>query len=180
MEAVRLDDRQSVAAVNRLLSRHPALTTALIVVAGLLAGCGASSDAGKRAGCPGAPGSALSRAVGVPRAVASRPQLSPGVSICRYAAGSTRVRVTVDSAPQAYLRWNRAQVERWQTAAGWSDNPGQAPKVVAHLGKGAFWVTAPRELVATDGRHIVTVRVLAGAPARRIAVRVARAALRRH
>ena len=43
---------------------------------------------------------------------------------------------------------------------------------------GAFWVRGPRELVATDGRRLVTVRVLHPVTdARATAVRVARAVL---
>jgi hypothetical protein len=43
---------------------------------------------------------------------------------------------------------------------------------------GAFWVRGPRELVAGDGRRLVTVRVLRAAKgARATAIRVARAAL---
>jgi hypothetical protein len=112
--------------------------------------------------------------------VASAPERSLDLTRCRYAVGTTRVRVDVDTAPQAAFRWTRAQVERWQTAAGWSHTPGQQPRNVDHVGAGAFWVATPRELVATDRRRIVTVRVVhdAGAVApRALAVSVARAAL---
>jgi hypothetical protein len=91
------------------------------------------------------------------------------------------VTVMVDAAPQAWFRWNRAQVERWQTSSGWSHTPSQMPRQVDHVGAGAFWVRASAELVATDRRRIVTVRVVhgtAGAAPRPLAVRVARAALR--
>jgi hypothetical protein len=143
----------------------------LVALAGLLtlAGCGASQHQAPkhRAACPPAPGPLLTRA--------------PTATTCRYAVGPARVQVTFDSAPQAFFRWSRAQVERWQAAAGWSHTPSQAPHDVAHVGAGAFWVSGPRELVATDRKQIVTVRVLrdaGSAPPRALAVRVARAALR--
>jgi hypothetical protein len=104
----------------------------------------------------------------------------PQVVTCRYEAAGRDFRVTVDTAPQAWLRWERAQVERQQTASEWSDTPSQKPRDVAGVGGGAFWVRAPRELVTSDGRRLLTVRVLqpaAAQPARRAAIGVARAGL---
>jgi hypothetical protein len=50
--------------------------------------------------------------------------------------------------------------------------------MVSGVGEGAFWVRGPRELVATDGRRLITVRVLhAEHDARATAITVARAAL---
>ena len=154
------------------------------MVAGLLAGCGGASrdeHPHARAACPPGPGTALARVAGTASAQASAPERAPGAATCRYTAGPARVSVAVDSAPQAFFRYNRAQVERWQTAAGWANTPSQQPKVVAHVGAGAFWVSATRELVATDKRRIVTVRVLRdprGTRPRAVAISVARAALR--
>jgi hypothetical protein len=71
-------------------------------------------------------------------------------------------------------------VERTQTAVEWASIPSQQPRDVSGVGMGAFWVLAPRELVASDGRELLTVRVLApsgAAAARRAAIRVARASL---
>jgi hypothetical protein len=158
VEAVRLDRRES----------HHALAGLLILLASLAAGCGGeASPHASRSPCPPAPGPLPSRA--------------PTVTTCRYAVGAARVQIIFDSAPQAWFRWNRAQVERWQAAAGWSHTPSQEPRVVGHVGAGAFWVTGPRELVATDRRRIVTVRVLRASGSTRpraLAVDVARAALR--
>jgi hypothetical protein len=101
---------------------------------------------------------------------------------CRYASSTEAVRVTVDTAPQAWVRWQRAQVERTQTAVEWANVPSQQPRNVTGVGLGAFWVLAPRELVASDGHELLTVRVLApsgAAAARQAAIRVARASLQR-
>ena len=87
------------------------LLAALVVV-----GCGGS---GTRSPCP-------ERVPGVARVVSS----SPGLVTCSYRAGADAFRVTVDSAPQAWVRWQRAQVERAQTALEWSHDPSQAPRFV--------------------------------------------------
>jgi hypothetical protein len=96
----------------------------------------------------------------------------PDIVTCVYGGA---VRVVVDSAPQALVRWQRAEVERTQTTSEWARIPDQQPQLVGGVGEGAFWVRGPRELVATDGRRLVTVRVLRGS--RATAIRVARAAL---
>ena len=132
----------------------------------LAAGCGADSQAPRRsaaAACPPPPAQRVS-----------------GVVTCVHGADGGRVRVTVDSAPQAWRRWNASQVERTQAAVEWSHTPSQAPHDVPHVGAGAFWVTGPRMLVATDGRRLVTIKVIrtaSGVPARDLAVRVAASAL---
>jgi hypothetical protein len=106
--------------------------------------------------------------------------IEPDVVTCRYDAAGREFRVTVDTAPQAWLRWERAQEERQQNASEWSNTPSQKARGVAGVGGGAFWVQAPRELVTSDGRQLLTVRVLrpaAAQPARRDAIGVARAGL---
>jgi hypothetical protein len=110
------------------------------------------------------------------RLVSAEPQLVT----CLYTAGDGVFRVTVDTLPQAWFRWQRAQVERTQTASEWSHTPAQQARDVHGVGGGAFWVRGPRELVTSDGERLVTVRVLrpaADAKARRAAIRVARAGL---
>jgi hypothetical protein len=99
---------------------------------------------------------------------------------CQYTSPASTLRVTVDTAPQAWLRWGRAQVERTQTTREWANIPAQQPHVVSGVGGGAFWVAGPRELVASDGQRLVTVRVVRPTTnrfARRDAIRVARAGL---
>lgn len=104
---------------------------------------------------------------------------SDDVLRCDYRAGATSVRVTVDSAPQALFRFSRAVVESGQAHLG--DPPAELPEVLSGIGSGAAWTAARRELLATDGRRLVTVDVArprADARARATAVTVARAALR--
>jgi hypothetical protein len=102
------------------------------------------------------------------------------VVTCRYAGDRGTFKVTVDTAPQAWWRWQRAQVERLQTTAEWARTPAQQPRNVPGVGGGAFWVRAPRELVTSDGKQLLTVRVLRprqATAARRAAIKVARAGL---
>jgi hypothetical protein len=145
-----------------------ALALALVV----LTGCGGSHAAAPARPKPKAPCDGRVAAVAGPAALVSR---DPDIVTCVYGGA---VRVIVDSAPQALLRWQRAQVERTQTTAEWAHIPDQQPRMVNGVGMGAFWVSGPRELVASDGRRLVTVRVLHPAKdARATAIRVARAAL---
>ena len=136
----------------------------------LAAGCGGSSAAPVATPRP-APCSAQVAAVAGHAALVSR---QPDIVTCVYGGA---VRVIADSAPQALVRWQRAEVERTQTTTEWADIPDQQPRMVGGVGMGAFWVRGPRELVATDGRRLITVRVLHRRPSRATAIRVARAAL---
>jgi hypothetical protein len=157
-----------------------ALLAALAVLA--LAGCG-GDDPAPRATARKAPAPVCSPRLtaaagsGAHARVVSR---EADLVTCQYDAAGGSFRVTVDTQPQAWFRWSRAQVERTQTASEWADTPAQQARNVSGVGGGAFWVRGPRELVASDGRRLVTVRVLrpkAGADARRAAIRVARAGL---
>ena len=49
--------------------------------------------------------------------------------------------------------------------------------MVSGVGMGAFWVRGPRELVASDDRRLVTVRVLHPSARAATAIRVGRAAV---
>jgi hypothetical protein len=102
------------------------------------------------------------------------------VITCRYVGDRGTFKVTVDTAPQAWRRWERAQIERLQTTAEWAHTPAQQPRNVPGLGGGAFWVRGPRELVTSDGKLLLTVRVERpkhATAARRAAIEVARAGL---
>jgi len=153
----------------------------VIGLAGLaVTGCGGGTAAPAKR--PAAPCSARMTAAAGPGSRASVVSREPGLVICRFTGTGGAFRVTVDTLPQAWLRWERAQVERIQTASEWSHNPAQAAGDVRGVGGGAFWVRGPRELVASDGRRLLTVRVVRpeGAAAdRRAAIRVARAGLGR-
>lgn len=172
---MRLDDDRADHAQHRLLIA--------LAAAGALAGCSGSGDTKPRTAspqCPAKPAAALARAAAAPAGAPRLLDRAGVVVTCMYSAGSTRIRLIVDDAPQAYRRWIRAQVERTQTAMEWSHTPRQAPHDVHGVGAGAFWVIGPRELVATDGRRLVTATVLAPpavATARRLAGRIAAAAL---
>lgn len=144
--------------------RH-ALWIGLAIV---VAGCGGAGHPAHRAG-PRCPSMLPGAHVGV---VSNDPQLLT----CSYASSGDRVRVTFDDGPQAWYRFDRALVERTQTTVEWAKTPAQQPKQVNHVGAGAFWVPATRELVASDGRRLLTVRVVRPARlavARRLAVRMA-------
>ncbi|MDO8185395.1 hypothetical protein Q5424_21245 [Conexibacter sp. JD483] len=127
-----------------------------------------------RSPCPRAIAAALGAA-----ADARLDDRSDTVVDCTYRAGATTARVRVDSAPQAQFRFSRAVVESGQAHLG--DPPSELPQVLDGIGAGAAWTAAGRELLATDGRRLVTVTVVrprADAPARATAVTVARAALK--
>jgi hypothetical protein len=150
-----------------------------------LAGCGGGdaappakpTQAAKR---PAAPCSARMTAAAGVSAHASVVSRDMDLVTCRYTGDDGTFRVTVDAAPQAWLRWQRAQIERLQTTAEWAHTPAQQPRDVPGVGGGAFWVRAPRELVTSDGKLLLTVRVVRprqATAARRAAIKVARAGL---
>ena len=136
-----------------------------MVIAVVLAGCGGGHAAG-RAGprCPAMLPAARTHVV----------EHAPQLLTCSYTTARDRLRITFDDGPQAWFRFDRAQIERTQTTVEWARTPAQQPKTVARVGAGAFWVPATRELVASDGRRLLTVRVVAPQRgARRLATSVA-------
>jgi hypothetical protein len=67
--------------------------------------------------------------------------------------------VMLDSAPQAYTRMEREQVEFWQNVE-WSHKTARAaPRPVGHLGLGGYWFPVQSRLLTTDGVRLVTVKV---------------------
>ena len=145
-----------------------ARTTAIALLVLGLAGCGGGGAAKKPSGprCPGMLPGASARVV----------EHAPQLLICSYAAGAQRLKITFDDGPSAWFRFDRAQVERVQTTIEWANTPNQQPKEVDHVGAGAFWVPATRELVASNGYRLLTVQVLrpsALKPARALAARIA-------
>jgi hypothetical protein len=68
--------------------------------------------------------------------------------------------VTVDSAPQAYSRLERAAVEAAQQFGAVRLEP--APVNVAGLGLDAYWFPKEREVMTTDGVRLITVGVTWG------------------
>ena len=124
---------------------------------------------------------AAARAALAPAGVTARVTgVSPGLATCAYAAPGLRVNVSVDTNPQARVRFSRAVVERGQVAV-WSGHHGHLPRLLHGIGEGADWFPDDRELLATDGRRLIDVtlvRTALPAPARlRLARAVARATL---
>jgi hypothetical protein len=67
--------------------------------------------------------------------------------------------VMLDSAPQAYTRMEREQVEFWQNVE-WSHKAARAsPRPVVHLGLGGYWFPLQNRLLTTDGVRLVTVKL---------------------
>jgi hypothetical protein len=78
---------------------------------------------------------------------------------CRFEANGRSVTVMLDSAPQAYTRMEREQVEFWQNVE-WSHKAARAaPRPVGHLGLGGYWFPSQRRLLTTDGVRLVTIKV---------------------
>lgn len=153
------------------------LACALLLVAVALAACacgGGSSHAGSP--CPGWVAAALGSGT---RATPAGREVDRVTCVYRARrVGGGLVRVTVDTAPQAAVRWARWADERGQAYLG--APRAELPEVLAGIGGGAAWVPSARELVATGRGRLVTVVVLRAAPredARATAEALARAAL---
>jgi hypothetical protein len=147
-----------------------------------IAGCGGGDAAppAKPVKQAADPCSAKMNAAAGPGAHVSLVSREPDLVTCRYAGDAGTFRVTVDTAPQAWIRWQRGQVERIQTASEWAHTPEQKARDVPGVGGGAFWIRGPRELVTSDGKQLLTVRVERphrDKVARRAAIKVARAGL---
>jgi hypothetical protein len=137
----------------------------LVALAALLAGCGAAAKvSAPRAAsgpCRAAARAAVARAAGAATARARVSGVQPGVAGCVYVADAVRADVTVDSNPQAAFRFDRAVVERDQNAL-WSHDRSRAPRLLTGIGQGADWFPADRELLATDGRRLISVKLVHG------------------
>ena len=147
------------------LASLAAIATALAV-----AGCGSSTShharapqASQRKDTPrplllGAR-AALATALHIsPSAISARPFTPPsGVAACRFTAPHLNVVATLDSAPQAYQRFNRTTVEYEQNVL-WAHLGAKAyPINIPHLGLDADWIPPQREIITTDGVRLITV-----------------------
>jgi hypothetical protein len=100
----------------------------------------------------------------LPSACAGHPQAesftaSNGADGCRFRADGMAAIVMLDSAPQAYARMEREQVEFWQNVE-WSHKTARAaPRPIGHLGLGGYWFPTQSRLLTTDGVRLVTVKV---------------------
>jgi hypothetical protein len=95
-------------------------------------------------------------------ATATTPFTAPsGADGCRLRAPGREAIVMLDSAPQAYTRMEREQVEFWQNVE-WSHKTARAaPRPVVHLGLGGYWFPVQSRLLTTDGVRLVTIKVRA-------------------
>jgi hypothetical protein len=107
------------------------------------------------------------------------PNDSTDLSICVWHGGGVHVKLLVDSAPRAQLRYYNQLAEQLQFH---NPEPDRRPYQLKHVGDddayggaGAWWTRTKSQLVAYADERIVRVR----APSRRAAVRVARLAFRR-
>jgi hypothetical protein len=86
---------------------------------------------------------------------------STGAKSCRFRGSGSETTVHLDSAPQAYTRMEREQVEFWQNVE-WSHKTARAaPRPVGHLGLGGYWFPAQGRLLTTDGVRLITIKVRA-------------------
>jgi hypothetical protein len=86
---------------------------------------------------------------------------SNGADGCRLRARGSEAVVLLDSAPQAYTRMEREQVEFWQNVE-WSHKAARsAPRPVTDLGLGGYWFPLQSRLLTTDGVRLVTIKVRA-------------------
>jgi hypothetical protein len=161
------------------LRRGSAAAAVLLCAASALAACGGSgTPAHARDTCPQAVASALGPGTRV--ALSDR---APDVLTCVYRvprAGGALLRMTLDTAPQARTRFERAVVERGQAYLG--APRARLPQELSRVGDGAAWIAAERELLATAHGRLVTVTVLRPAHStslRAMATAAARAALGR-
>jgi hypothetical protein len=86
---------------------------------------------------------------------------SNGADGCRFRADGISVTVMLDSAPQAYTRMEREQVEFWQNVE-WSHKTARAaPRPITTLGLGGYWFPVQSRLLTTDGVRLITIKVRA-------------------
>ena len=96
-----------------------------------------------------------------PSAVTGFPfEASNGAAGCRLHAGDLQAVVMLDSAPQAYVRMEREQVEFWQNVE-WSHKAARAaPAPVTSLGLGGYWFPLQSRMLTTDGVRLDTIKVI--------------------
>jgi hypothetical protein len=86
---------------------------------------------------------------------------SNGADACRLRAPHREAIVLLDSAPQAYTRMEREQVEFWQNVE-WSHKAARAaPRPITTLGLGGYWFPQQSRLLTTDGVRLITIKVRA-------------------
>jgi hypothetical protein len=180
----------------------------VIVAAVLLAGCGGGDDpeptrtaAFKRSELtrPAESGSLQARACRLlspafvarsvhvrPSRLEAEPNNSLDLTICEWHGGPARVKLLVDSAPRAQLRYYNLLSEQHEFHNADPARKARQIKGVgedsAYGGAGAWWTRATRQLVAYDHDRMVKVRVnvrgFGDSEARAAAVKLAKRAVR--
>ncbi len=130
----------------------------------------------------------VARSVRVPPArLEAEPNNSLDMTICEWHGGPARVKLAVDSAPRAQLRYYNLLSEQHQFHNADPARKARQIKGVgddsAYGGAGAWWTRASRQLVAYDRDKIVKVRVnvsgFGDREARAAAKRLAKRAVRK-
>jgi hypothetical protein len=127
----------------------------------------------------------VARAVGV-KALEAASNDSLDLTICEWHGGAARVKLLVDSAPRAQLRYYNLLAEQHEFH---NADPARKARQIrgvgedsAYGGAGAWWTRATRQLVAYDGDKIFKLRVnvtgFADGSARRAAVKLTKRAVR--
>jgi hypothetical protein len=127
----------------------------------------------------------VARAVGV-RSLEAAPNDSLDLTICEWRGGGARVKLLIDSAPRAQLRYYNLLAEQHEFH---NADPARKARQIrgvgqdsAYGGAGAWWTRATRQLVAYDSDKIFKVRVnvkdFGDRAARRAAVKLGRRAVR--
>ncbi|HZB77113.1 MAG TPA: hypothetical protein VE526_12870 [Solirubrobacteraceae bacterium] len=127
----------------------------------------------------------VARVVGV-TAVEAAPNDSLDLTICEWHGGAARVKLLVDSAPRAQLRYYNLLAEQHEFHNADPARKARQIKGVgedsAYGGAGAWWTRATRQLVAYDSDKIFKLRVnvagFADGAARKAAVRLTKRAVR--
>ena len=127
----------------------------------------------------------VARAVGV-KALEAASNDSLDLTICEWHGGAARVKLLVDSAPRAQLRYYNLLAEQHEFHNADSARKARQIRGVgedsAYGGAGAWWTRATRQLVAYDSDKIFKVRVnvkdFGDRAARRAAVKLGRRAVR--
>jgi hypothetical protein len=158
---------------------HRLAALAVIVVSIAAGGCGSSHPAAPRttatahpaaSGCIRAVAAALVAAEhgAAVEMIATPP--SPGVRGCRYVTDNPTsiATISIDENPQAFRRYYRAVVETDQNAL-WSSTRKDAPRDLEGIAKGANWFPGYAQLLSSDGRRLLDVRVQRGRDPERIA-----------
>jgi hypothetical protein len=159
---------------------------ALAVAVGSPACGGHSSPPAVAGPCAATARATIARAAGTTtRQVTATGFVAPsGAAGCRFGADGTRVLATIDAAPQAEQRFERAVVEYGQNVLWAHLGAAAYPQDIAGLGVGADWFAADQRLLATDGARLLDITVTwpaaAPADARRLAQTLARSYIDAH